>query len=272
MKSSIASLLTVIAVSASAQDHGHLNLGASGVDQSDPLIFENAAIFETATNYVKTLMFASSGAYAGYYQGNITFTTLAATPDHAGPEPNAAALGAQIVAQLVSVEGPAGGAFAFWDTGATSPTISLACGLAGTNTWRVSENDGSPGSDPYGHIHGRRFTATKPGIYTVGFRALDVCTNGVGGGPIHAPSAVIKVYFQAGVNIKSITSVAEDTVIVLSAPVGWNWSLEAGDSLGSAGSWMPIGELIPGDDHFHTITNHAPSAGWRFYRARGDVP
>lgn len=251
---------------ASAQDHGHLNLGATGTNQGDPLIFD------VATNYVKTLTLATSGTFAGYYQGNITFTGLAATPEHAGPEANAAALGARLHAQLVSVDGPLGGEFAFWETGATVPTFSLPAGSTGTNTWLVSENDGSPGSDPYGHFHGRRFTATRPGIYTVGFRAFDLSTNGAAGGPIHTPSAVMQVYFQAGVNLKSIAPDVDHTRVVFSAPVGRNWVVEASDSPDTNATWTAISAPLAGDDYFHEATDDQPVAGRRFYRANGSLP
>jgi hypothetical protein len=272
MKSSIVSLFVIIPLITCAQDHGHLNIGAAGVNQNDPLTFDNRDIFETATNYVKTLTFATAGNYTGYYQGNITMTGLAATAAHAGPEPNAAALGTQLHVQLVSVDGPEGGAFAFWESGATSPTIGLASGATGTNTWRVSEHDGSPGSDPYGHIHGRRFTATKPGIYTVGFRAFDFSTNGIGGGPIHTPSAMIKVYFQAGVNLKSIEHDATNTRVEFSAPVGRNWVVEASDSPSASAVWTEVGAPVVGDDYFHEVIDDRPAQGKRFYRAKGLTP
>lgn len=269
MKNIIVGLSLVVSSVAWSQDHGHLNVGSTGVTQNDPLIFANANIFETATNYVKTLTLATNGAYNGFYQGNITFTGLAATEAHAGPEDFAAALGTKIHAQLVSVDGPAGGAFAFWETGATSPTITLASGTTGTNMWQVSENDGSPGSDPYGHFHGRRFTATKPGIYTIGFRAFDFSTNGVGGGPIHTPSGVIKIYFQAGVNIKSIMPDVTRTHVTFAAPIGKTWEVEASASLAPDATWTAVGSPIVGDDYFHEITDETPVAGNRFYRARG---
>lgn len=272
MKNCIVYLLVVFPLIACAQDHGHINIGAVGVNQNDPLTFDNRDIFETATNYVKTLTFATSGAYAGYFQGNITMTGLAATSDHAGPEPNAAALGSRIFVQLVSVAGPEGGAFAFWESGATSPTISLAGGATGTNIWQVSENDGSPGSDPYGHIHGRRFTATKPGIYTVSFRAFDLSTNGVGGGPIHTPSSVMTVYFQAGVNIKSVEPSATGARVFFSAPVGRNWIVEASDSPDAAADWTEVGLPVVGDDYFHEVVDSQAVQGPRFYRARGATP
>ena len=129
-----------------------------GTNQDAQLIF---AALQNDSDYVKTLTPSTSGTYAGYYNGNITLTALAATPAHLGPVSNAPALGSWIFAQLVYVDGPPGGAFAFWDTGATNPTISLLTGTTGTNTWLLSENGGLPGTDPYGHIHGRRFTANQ---------------------------------------------------------------------------------------------------------------
>src|SRR5215510_9334827 len=120
-------------VSLLAADHGHLNAGAVGTKQNDKLIFDNATDFAASSGYVKTLTFTNSGTYAGYFQGNITLTALAQTPGNAGPVPNAPALGSFIQAQLVSVEGPEGGAFSFWDTDATSATITLSSGQTGTN-------------------------------------------------------------------------------------------------------------------------------------------
>ena len=269
MKRFLVGLSLVISLLTQAQDHGHLNIGAIGIAQNDPLIFANRDIFETTANYVKTLTFTNGGRYAGYYQGNITLTGLAATEAHAGPEDFAAALGTQLHAQLVAVTGPAEGVFSFWESGATSPTISLASGSTGTNTFRISENDGSPGSDPYGHIHGRRFTATKPGIYTVSFRTFDFSTNGTGGGPIHTPSSVVQIYFQAGVNLKAIEPAGDSTQITFSAPVGKSWVVEASDSSATNAVWNSISAPVVGDDYFHEITDDTPVAGNRFYRTRG---
>ena len=269
MKRFLVGLSLIASLVSQAQDHSHLEIGSAGLGQNDPLIFANRDIFETATNYVKTLTFTNGGLYAGYYQGNITLTGLAVTEAHSGPDDFAAALGTQIHAQLVAVTGPAGGVFSFWETGATSPTISLASGSTGTNTFRISENDGSPGSDPYGHIHGRRFTATKPGIYTVSFRAFDYSTNGAGGGPIHTPSSVVQVYFQAGVNLKSVEPAANHTQVTFAAPIGKSWVVEASDSAAPNAVWNTIGTPVVGDDYFHEITDDTPVTGNRFYRSRG---
>src|SRR6187431_3275215 len=103
-------LLCLALLSASpllAQDaHGHLHIGAVGLNQNTGLLFTDGDFFSVATNYVKTLVFTNGGQYANLYNGNITFTGLAATEARGGPEDNAAALGSQLHAQLVSVEGP----------------------------------------------------------------------------------------------------------------------------------------------------------------------
>ena len=261
--------IVTLAQSAVAQDHGHLYVGATTQNQNEPLIFDNGGDFATSAGYVKTLDYTTSGTYAGYYLGNITLTVRAATAAHPpGPEANAPALGSWIFVQLVSVDGPPGGGFAFWDTSATNPTYSLASGQTGTNTWRLSQNDGSPGTDPFGHIHGRRFTATKPGIYTVTFRAFDYSTNGVGGGSIHTPSDLIKIYFQAGVNIKAIQTETNVNRVTFGARAGFVWQLEASESLAPSATWNEVGNSVLGDDYFHEVEDDQVQ-DWRFYRVKG---
>jgi len=69
--------------------------------------------------------------------------------------------------EIVSVTGPAGGSFAFWEVGATAPTWRQAAGWAG-------DGEVFPvilGGDT--HVHGRAFTMDRPGTYTVTLRAVD---------------------------------------------------------------------------------------------------
>jgi hypothetical protein len=255
--------IAACASSALAQSHGHLNIGAVGTNQGDQLTFDNGSIFQTNTGYILTLNYTNGGTYAGYYQGNITLTALATTPV---PVPNAPAPGSQIHAQVVSLDGPPGGAFGFWDAGATHPTIVLAAGTTGTNTYIVSENDGSPGSDPYGHIHGRRFTATTPGVYAVGFRAFDRSTNGAHGGPIHSPSDILKFYFQAGINIASLSRTGNVASVTFGAAGNRTFHLEYATNL-AASAWTPIGSAI-GNDSLQTLTEANATDPPRFYRIR----
>lgn len=176
----------------------HLNAGAVGHQQNDALLWVNGDAFATQSGYVQSMPLAVSGRYAGLYNSGPTLTALASTED--GP-----ALGSFIVAEIVSLTGPAGGLFSFWEGvdqgGSSTPTFSIATGGSGLS-YRFDLSDaaagaGQPGQDPLGHLHGRRFTATEPGTYTVGWRALDTSVNGEGGGPIHLPSQILYVNFAA---------------------------------------------------------------------------
>ncbi|MBI1840449.1 MAG: hypothetical protein HYR88_06300 [Verrucomicrobia bacterium] len=254
-----------------SQSHSHLNAGALAARQNAPLLFANAADFAPASYYVKTLIQTNAGKYAGYYQGSITLTALPQTAAHAGPDPQASAPGSFIQASIVSVSGPAGGEFAFWENGAAKPTFSLQTGQTGTNLWRLSENDGSSGSDPYGHIHGRRFTATLPGVYTIGFQAFDTSTNGAGGGPIHTPSDIALIRFQAGVNMDFIEPDYEEghVHVRFGAMEGFLWQLEATPAMSANPLWSPAGEPVVGADVFIEVIHDVPPGNRRFYRVRG---
>src|SRR5205085_8776513 len=121
----------------------------------------------------------TNGLNAGHYRGDVlTFSALAGTEVNGGPIPGHAAFGSKLAIQVVSADGPAGGSFAFWEGDGESDlgaiTFSLPVGATnGTNSFVVSENNGVPGTDPYGHIHGREFTTSSAGTYLVGFRVID---------------------------------------------------------------------------------------------------
>lgn len=256
-----------------AADHGHLEAGAIGTNQNDQLIWANGAIFLATSAYVKTLDYTNAGRYSGYFQQNITLTALPRTAANAGPDPQAPAPGSFIRARMSCVEAPAGGEFAFWESGATAPTISLGAGASNPTTWALSQSNGSPGTDPYGHIHGRRFTATKPGLYKVAFQAIDTSTNGTGSGPIHTPSMELPVWFQAGVNVIEVEPDYEEghVHVKFGARLGYLWQLEFSDQPGAPVSWQPAGNPIVGDDVFiQTIHEMEPGTN-RFYRVKGTV-
>ncbi len=182
--------------------HGHLNAGALGTQQGDALYFANGDLFAASSGYVKALPATATGNRAGYYSGSITLTALPATVANGGPASGASALGSFIRYGIVSVAGPEGGEFGVWMSGATSPTFSYASGHVTGSPTLIPLSDalsgaGTPGGDPYGHLHGRNFSATAPGVYTVGFQVFDTSVNGAGGGPIHTPSEVLLVRFEA---------------------------------------------------------------------------
>jgi hypothetical protein len=144
----------------------------------------------------------------------------------------------------------------------------LTSGQNGTNLWRLTESDGSPATDPYGHIHGRRMTLTKPGIYRVGFKLFDTSANGAGGGPIHTPSEILIVYFQAGANLESVALEVDRARVRFSAPAGSTWQVETTDALGPQAKWTAIGSPVAGDDYFHEVDDTRPILNQRFYRIK----
>lgn len=248
--------------------HGHLNAGAAGTNQNDQLIWANGADFVTSSGYVKTLNYTNGGRFAGYYEGGITLTSLPATAERGGPDPDAAAFGSYLQFRMSCLEGPADGAFGFWDVGTTVPSISLTPGQASTNLWRLSESDGSAGTDPFGHIHGRRFTATKAGIYKIGFTAVDTATNGTGRGPIHTPSQELPVWFQAGINIQAaeVDLQASRMRLRFGAAAAFNWTVQYTSDL--TNTWQSTAP-VAGNDTFMDFIHAIPPGPRGFYRLSG---
>jgi hypothetical protein len=267
----VLSLFNPVAFHLQAQGHGHLNVGALGILQDDPLSFVNGPDFAAASGYVKTLNYTNAGRFAGHFQGNVTLTVLPATAEHAGPDPAAPALGSFIRFRMSCLEAPADGLFGFWDSDATAPSELLAAGQTGTNLWALSENDGTPGTDPYGHVHGRRFTANKAGAYKVAFQAVDTSTNGVNAGPMHSASPSLVVAFQAGILV-SIKPDGNQLRVGYVAPTGGTWQLESAGLLDTVESWVPIGEPVIGDDYRISVTADGTTQGPRFYRLKLITP
>ena len=72
--------------------------------------------------------------------------------------------------EIISVNGPMGGSFSFWEVGALGPTWSRETG------WSLDQ--GNTASFPViylgeTHQHGRAFTMDQPGTYSVTFRATN---------------------------------------------------------------------------------------------------
>src|SRR5436190_18279876 len=109
-----------LGVVANGQDHGHLNVGAAAQTQGAKVRFDNGADFTAGSLYVKTLTFTNEGKYANVYSGNITLTALHATDAFGDPVPGGPAAGSFLVAEIVSVDGPEGGEFQFWETNSTT--------------------------------------------------------------------------------------------------------------------------------------------------------
>ena len=177
------------------------------------------------------------------------------------------------MAEIVSVDGPAGGEFGFWDrTSTTAPTHSIPAGTEnGEFQFEISDAElgaGRPGADAFGHIHGRRFTATRAGLYTVGFRAIDTSTNGDANGAIHSPSEVLYIQFQAGVNIIGFEIIEDANVVTAALPGNFIWQLETKDSMNDA-LWKAVNAPVLGHDQIVEMHDPFPGHPNRFYRLSG---
>ena len=146
--------------------HDHVEVGRSGPSSAQLALdgpFQQVACFVPRGEFFSGYLPNFPG---GWHASELTFTTEVNALDSAD--------GANPRMELVSVSGPAGGSFAFWEVGATSPSWSRVVG------WNSGQGNvpGVPvvfNGDT--HAHGRAFTMDRPGNYTVTFRAVDA--NGI---------------------------------------------------------------------------------------------
>jgi hypothetical protein len=155
-------LLPALIFTAWAQAHDHVEVGQSpqnpsqlGLDGPSYQIALLVPQYEPFSGYAPDFP-------GGYFACELTFTT----------EVNALnpAEGSDPVIELVSVTGPAGAFFSFWESGSTIPTWSRSSG------WNQTETDRPAFPVILGaetHAHGRIFTTDQPGDYQIVFRAQD---------------------------------------------------------------------------------------------------
>ncbi len=196
-----------------------------------------------------------------------------------------AATGSEIWVEITAVSGPAGGSFGFWEPESASsptPTASFATGVAtGNFAFQVSEPiEGivAKFQDPYGHVHGRAWTADKAGDYAVSFRFVDRSVTNQGG-PWHPPSAVFVLHFKAGPNFQPTGKMMSGTGFVLTWPsqmgirnpnqTGVIFKILRSTNLGANG-WTEVGSVTGTTAATATFTDASPPAGKAFYRLAYD--
>lgn len=265
--------------------HGHIYAGATNQIAGTPLWFVNGDLWDTNsyggfTGSPACIYLESNipDLYPGLYQSATTFSALPATIFTGGPSANAAALGTYIELRFVSLQGPAGGALTIWDENINplQPTemFTIPVGAtSGTNRFNLSEGDPfDPESDPYGHIHGRRFTLNQPGLYTLGLQLVDTASNGPNGSPVQLPSAITYFYLQAGLTLSNVSRSNDVVTARFGLPGFKDYILEAGPTP-TGTNWATIA-TISGTDHseLRWVTDLSASAPTRYYRLRKTTP
>jgi len=263
--------------------HLHVNAGAVGSTNRAPLSFVNGDSFVASSGFVITSVLRTNGPAAGYHDASSSVTFTAVFGDGSDGPP--AAYGAQLALVIKSVSGPPGGAFAFWESfqgdceqSGESITFGLPVGTTnGTNRFLLSQNNGLPDEDPFGHCHGRRLTMTKPGLYTVEAQIVDVSRNGPGGGPIHTPSPIYKFHFQAGTTIAwsartNNSFAATFATLPSNAARNYSYYLEASPALDGIELWNTVAGPVRGDNHLQTLVDPTVGEAQRYYRLRVTSP
>ena len=263
--------------------HVHLAVGAESQQQNAKLLLVNGASYDIfsygGTNSACFFMPDTDPLYPGFYQSDVTLVSLPATLWTGGPAPGCAAQGAYIEAILKSVSGPPGGEIGFWveneDGTTTTETFAVPVGTTdSTNRFNLTEGeegigvDTPDGPDPFGHIHGRRFTATKPGLYTVGFQFIDAGHAGTDGGPIHTPSKTNYFFFQAGLYLDSVVKTNSTVTVKFGTRPFKNYDLECNTNI-STTNWIKVNGLIGGNhSDMHLLSDFTATNSGRCYRLR----
>jgi hypothetical protein len=261
--------------------HAHIYAGAVSQTPGAPLWFVNGSLWDTnsyggypqspACIYLEQNLPA---LYPGQFQTATTFSALPATIFHAGPSPDAAALGTYIELKFVSLQGPPGGVLTLWneidDPLHPSVIFTVPVGTTnGTNHYNLSEGDpGDPEADPYGHIHGRRFTVNQPGLYTLGLQLVDTASNNADGGPMQSPSAVSSFYFQAGLWLSDFSRSNRVVTARFGLAGNTNYVFEASTNLAGT-NWTTVQPIV-GTSHseLRWVTDTNATTPSRFYRIR----
>jgi hypothetical protein len=155
-------LIPALILTAWAHAHDHVEVGQSSQDPSQ--------LGLDGPGYQLALFVPQGEPFSGYapdfpggyFAFELTFTTEVNVLDSAG--------GSDPVIELISVTGPTGAFFSFWESGSTIPTWSRSSG------WNQTETDRPAFPVILGgetHAHGRIFTADQPGDYQIVFRARD---------------------------------------------------------------------------------------------------
>jgi hypothetical protein len=242
--------ILLLATASVSDAHDHVEVGLSS-SSSTQLAIDGPA-YQLAT-YVPSQEFFSSYrplVSTGAHFAELTFTTETNAIDPAA--------GADPRIEVVSVIGPQNATFSFWEVGSTTPTWTRATG------WNSSQS--SAPSFPViqngdNHLHGRAFSADKPGLYQVTFRAVD-------GNGTYSTSANLTITFNAQQPPQLSIGVASgNTTLSFTSCDGLTYDLQVCTDLVS-GVWTNVTPhtRLNGDGSVITMIDTMAGRAKAFYR------
>jgi len=247
--------------------------GAVGDGNASALAMLNADAFTTKSGYAANMAELNGGSQTSQFGCEIPMIVQPATESHGGPEPGHAALGACLELEILSLDGPVGGRLSFWEPGQQQPSFEIAAGrVNGGLRIRLSDNDATPGADPYGRNEENRFIADRAGLYRLGFRVVDVSANGPNGEPLHTASEVYHVYLQAGLTADSIVREGTAAITTFVGTPNANFYLERTAGFEGAGAWQTVAGPLRGMGRLQKLVDLNADGARHFYRLRTSVP
>jgi len=257
--------------------------GAAGTTPGSKLTFANASVVSAESGFVLPMVYTivtnltlTNGLYLS---SNVRLEALSSKTNE-----NAAAIGAFAIAEVLSVTGPEGGVFSFWEQGALSPTYMFPVGQAPNpkknkiDVSAIERGAGLPDGDPYGSIPGRRFTVNKSGEYLVSLKLHDTSRNHPTlEAPIHASSDPVTLRFVTTVDtfISRIAITNNVATLVLKQGGLTNLFVESRENL-ATGEWLPVaGPFATAPFGTNLTTLNITNAGLlsqEFFRLRGVTP
>jgi hypothetical protein len=254
-----------------------VDCGAVSTNAGAKLKFVNGSTYAASSGYVQPLTYQRISSRFGtnivYCSTNLSFQALSAKTNPA----TAAAFGSYLACQVMSVSGPAGGVFSFWEQGAGWSTYDFPVNEIYSSDKKITLGNcetgaGRPDGDPFGNIRGRRFVVNKPGDYFVTFKLVDTSANHptLAKTPIQAPSDTLTIKFSTKIDLGIMQFGNTNGVATLVYKPGFLTNLFVESSTNSTGPWTPIAGPFTNTPALTTnLFTTDPSMPAVFYRLHG---
>jgi len=261
--------------------------GAVSTNVGAQLKFVNGASYASSSGYFHPLTFqrftnhfTGAGGSFRYCSTNLLFQALSVKTNPA----TAAAFGAYLGCKILSVAGPAGGVFSFWESSAGWPTYQFPVGgvydpaRSMIEVGNIEAGAGTPGGDTFGSIPGRRFSVDKAGEYLVTFQLYDLSKNHPTStnAPVQIASDPLTIKFATTVDLATTRFVKTNNVVTMAFKQSGLTNLYVEAATDLAGSWTPVAGPFtnaPVGTNLTTMTfTNDPAVANIFYRLHGATP